>query len=96
MTESYTDQADQHPSLVKPAKKIFCRFNKNMIERCIRDMLLQGMCVEVRIPYLDSNTGSQLFFMPEFIGKFLNHCYKQFPEINYINGIFLKGPFRAD
>ena len=59
-------------------------------------MLLQGMGVEIGIPYLHRDAGRQFLFFPEIISQPFHHTYQQFLHMNHVDAVFLKGPFRAD
>ena len=96
MTELHADQPDQHPALVEPGKQVFRRLQQHMVERGVGDMLLQGMRVEIGIPYFNSYARCQPFLLAQLICQLLNHGDQQLFQVCNINGILLKCPFRTD
>ena len=52
VAEFHPDEPDQHSSLVKSYKQRFGQLNEFVVERGVRNALLQGVGVKIRIAYL--------------------------------------------
>ena len=66
-----------------------------MVEWCIGYPFLQGMGVEVGIPYLDSDAWCELLLFSQLECNLFDHAYQQLIEPHHVCRIFFESMFRA-